>query len=83
MPRVTRKLGSPVMWSSQPLNRPMASDTTRAARMPTQTLRPKYQAVSAATRPEVVTATPADRSNSPPIMSSATPTAMMPIADEP
>ena len=51
--------------------------------MPTQTLRPKYQAVSAATRPEVVTATPADRSNSPPIMSSATPTAMMPIADEP
>ena len=37
----------------------------------------------AAVSPEVVTATPADRSNSPPIMSSATATAMIPIVDEP
>jgi hypothetical protein len=30
----------------------------------------------------VVTATPADRSNSPPIISSATPTATMPMVEE-
>src|SRR3954468_16988567 len=83
VPRVTRKLGSPVMWSSQPLNAPIARETTSAISTPTQTLRLKYQAVRAAVSPEVVTATPADRSNSPPIMSSATATAMMPIVDEP
>ena len=61
----------------------MERDSRRAASTPTHTLRPKYHDVWAAMRPEVVTATPADRSNSPPIMSSATATAMMPIVDEP
>src|SRR3954465_123087 len=83
VPRVTRKLGRPVLCSSQPLNAPIARETTSAISTPTQTLRLKYQAVRAAVSPEVVTATPADRSNSPPIMSSATATAMMPIVDEP
>src|SRR3954468_9219384 len=83
VPRVTRKLGRPVMWSSQPLNAPIASEITRAMSTPTQTLMLKYQVVRAAVRPDVVTATPADRSNSPPIMSSATATAMMPIVEEP
>src|SRR5918912_3387337 len=83
VPRVTRKLGRPVTWSRYPLNAPIARETTSAMRTPTQTLRLKYQAVWAAVSADVVTATPADRSNSPPIMSSATATAMMPMVDEP
>src|SRR5918911_3298960 len=83
VPRVTRKLGRPVMWSRNPLKAPIARETTSAKTTPTQTLRLKYHARCAAASPDVVTATPADRSNSPPIMSSATATAMMPIVDEP
>src|SRR5664279_4701545 len=82
-PRVTRKLGRPVRCRSQPLKAPIANEITSARSTPTQTLRPKYQAMCAQASPDVVTATPADRSNSPPIMSSATETAMMPIVDEP
>src|SRR5918911_2498197 len=83
VPRVTRKLGRPVVWSSQPLNAPIASENTSAMKTPAQTLRLKYQAVWAAVSADVVTATPDDRSNSPPIMSSATATAMMPMVDGP
>ncbi len=39
VPRVTRKLGRPVLTSSQPLNAPIASDTSRATITPTQTFR--------------------------------------------
>ena len=52
VPRVTRKLGSPVLCSSQPLKAPIARETARAMSTPSQTLRLKYQAVSAAVRPE-------------------------------
>ena len=69
VPRVTRKLGRPVLCSSHPLNAPMDRENSSATKTPTQTLRPKYHAVWAAARPEAVTATPAERSNSPPIMS--------------
>ncbi len=39
VPRVTRKLGRPVRISNQPLNTPISSESTRAARTPTQTFR--------------------------------------------
>ena len=45
-------------------------------------LRVSWKQISAATSAEVTTATPADRSNSPPIISSATPTATMPMVEE-
>ena len=41
-----------------------------------------WKQISAATSAEVTTATPADRSNSPPIINSATPTATIPIVEE-
>src|SRR5919199_987748 len=72
-----------VTASSWPLNAPIARETTSAMSTPAQTLRLKYHAVWAAVSADVVTATPADRSNSPPIMSSATATAMIPMLDEP
>ncbi|CAM5569929.1 hypothetical protein SGLAM104S_09821 [Streptomyces glaucescens] len=37
VPRVTRKLGSPVRTSIQPLSRPTPSETARATITPTQT----------------------------------------------
>src|ERR1019366_10749744 len=56
VPSVTRKLGSPVGYSSQPLNAPIARETTRARKTPAQTLRLKYHAMCAAASPDVVTA---------------------------
>ena len=44
VPRVTRKLGSPVMWSSQPLNAPTPSENARAIATPPQTFSPRYHA---------------------------------------
>ena len=79
MPKVTRKLGSPVRCKSHPLKAPIAKESTSARNTPTHTFRPKYHAMCAQANPDVVTATPADRPNSPPIISSATATAMMPM----
>ena len=57
----------------------MASAMSRLNPTAAHTWKLKYQASSDADSPAVVTATPADRSNSPATMSSATGTAMMPI----
>ena len=81
-PSVTRKLGSPVLCNRKPLKAPIANEKSSASRTPTQTLSPRYQDACAAVRPEVVTATPVERSNSPPIMSSATKTAMIPMTEQ-
>ena len=78
---VTRKLGSFVRTRIHPLRNPMARETASATAAPTHTFTEKYQANIDAVRPEVITATPADRSNSPPIISSTTPTAMMPMVE--
>ena len=43
----------------------------------------KYQLNSDAVSAEVITATPVERSNSPPIISKDTPTAMIPIVEDP
>src|SRR3954468_3573633 len=60
----------------------MPSATTSATSTPTHTLSESWKQVSAATSAEVTTETPADRSNSPPIINRATPTATIPIVDE-
>jgi hypothetical protein len=49
---------------------------------PTHRLIPKYQQNMALNNPAVVVMTPADRSNSPPIISRPTPTATMPMVDD-
>src|SRR5580765_739920 len=83
VPSVTRKLGSPVLCSNQPLNAPTAREKISAISTPVQTLRLKYHAIWAAHSPEEVTATPVDRSNSPPIIRRATKMAMMPMVEDP
>ena len=77
------KDGSLVRISSHPLTSPISSDTARATPTPTQTLSAKYQLNIEAVRAEVITATPVERSNSPPIISSDTPTTMIPIVEAP
>ena len=77
-----RKLGSLVRTSSRPLTRPIASETSSASSTANQTWKLNHHASSAAASPAVVTSTPADRSNSPPIISSATPTATIPMVEE-
>src|SRR5215217_4570882 len=81
--KVTMKLGSLVFIRIQPLMKPMASDTTNARPTPTQTLVLKYQLNMDAVRAELMTATPVDRSNSPPIISNETPTAIIPMVELP
>ena len=77
------KDGSLVFIRIQPLMNPTDKDTTRARRTPTQTFVLKYQLNSDAVSAEVITATPVERSNSPPIISKDTPTAMIPIVEDP
>src|SRR3954454_23331929 len=60
----------------------MASAMSRLTMTPTHMFRLNWKQIIADASAVVVTATPADRSNSPPIISSATPTATMPIVDE-
>ena len=62
--------------------KPMDKETTRARPTPTQTFVVKYQLNSDAVSAEVITATPVERSNSPPIISKDTPTAMIPIVED-
>src|SRR3954470_19900058 len=69
---VTRKLGIPVRTTSQPLMNPMASATTRLTTTPTHMLRLSWKHRIAEHSADVVTWTPEDRSNSPPIISRAT-----------
>lgn len=79
--RVTRKLGSRVRVRIHPLRNPTAREIASANRAPTHTFSENHQANMDAVSAEVMTATPADRSNSPPIISRATPTAMMPMVE--
>src|SRR4029078_6765283 len=76
---VIRKLGIPVLMTSQPLNMPMEMLTPSASAMATKTLSPTVTASVEVTIAAVTTATPDDRSNSPPIISSDTATAIRPI----
>ena len=64
---------------SQPFNAPIPSEKNSAKTAPIQRLLATCVANIEAAREEVVTATPAERSNSPPIISSATATAGMPM----
>ena len=60
----------------------MPSATSRLTSTPTHTFSESWKQISAPHSAEVTTETPEDRSNSPPIISSATPTATMPIVEE-
>ena len=77
------KEGSLVRISSQPLISPIASEVSRAMPTPTQTLTAKNQLNIEAASAEVITATPVERSNSPPIISRDTPTTMIPMVEAP
>ncbi len=77
------KLGRPVFMTSTPLMKPTRRARPSDTRMAAQMLRP-YSVVSTPTMsPVKPVMAPADRSNSPPIISSATATAMMPIVEAP
>ncbi len=81
VPRVTMKLGSLVRTTSRPLAKPIARARTSPASMAAHTFQPYLVARVTITRPVVPVSTPADRSNSPPIMSRAMATAMMPSVE--
>src|SRR4029078_12676061 len=66
--RVTMKLGSFVLIRIQPLMKPFPSDTTSARTTPTHAFIEKFQLNSEAVSAELITATPVERSNSPPII---------------
>ena len=78
VPRVTRKDGIPVLTTIQPLMKPISRANPSATSTPTQALVVNHQANSDPHSAELVTETPADRSNSPPIISSATGVAIRP-----
>ena len=79
VPRVTRKLCSLVRIRSKPFNAPIPREKKKAKTTPAQRLPATWVANIEAASEEVVTATPAERSNSPPIIKSATATAGMPM----
>src|SRR6516165_3628432 len=81
MPSVIRNDGIPVLTTSQPLMNPISSDRTSATSTPTQALVVNSKLNSDAHNAEDVTATPADRSNSPPIISNATGVAISPYVE--
>jgi len=72
------KLGSLVLTTSQPLSMPIRAATTSEVSTATQMFTSSLVARTPTTRPVVPTIAPAERSNSPPIINSATATAMMP-----
>ena len=61
---------------------PIPRATIRDSSTPTHMFSDSWKVIRAAHSAEVTTATPEDRSNSPPIISSATPTATIPIVEE-
>src|SRR5205807_4533717 len=67
--------------TSQPLSAPTASANSSEANSASQTLHPACTASSAVTSTVDAVITPADRSNSPPIINSAKATATMPRVD--
>src|SRR5690242_1593281 len=82
VPSVIRKLGMPVFITRYPLMKPTSRQNSSETSAPTTRLMPKYQQSIELTRPALIVMTPADRSNSPPIMSMPTPTATMPIVED-
>jgi hypothetical protein len=82
VPRVTMKLGSPVFITRNPLMNPIASAATSAVSTDTHTLMCQCDIMMPVIRPVVPVMAPADRSNSPPIISSATATAMIANDDD-
>ncbi len=80
VPSVMMKLGSPERTTMNPLRKPipmaMISDSTSE----TITLNPLCTENSAQNIPVVPTITPVERSNSPPIISRATPSALSPYS---
>src|SRR4051812_25652458 len=81
VPRVTMKLGSRVRMTSHPLRKPTTRASASDTRIATQMLRPYSVVRMPTTSPVKPVMAPADRSNSPPIISIATATAMIPIVD--
>src|SRR4249919_2378476 len=75
------KLGRPVFMTTTPLNTPTTSAMASAAAIASQTFQPYFVARMAMVKPAVPVMTPAEMSNSPPIMSRPTATAMMPYVD--
>ena len=78
---VTMKLGSPVRMTMKPLMKPTPAANESVQTIAGETIMPTSVARDAHEQPRVPTMTPDDRSNSPPIISSATATAMMPSVD--
>ncbi len=72
----------PVRITSQPFRNPTSRQNSSDSTAPTHRLTPKYQQNIELTRPALIGSTPADRSNSPPIISRPTPTATIPIVDD-
>ena len=75
------KLGNPVRFTKKPFHHPTQPANKNAAGMHTQSEIPpsvKYLAINAIVTPLAPVITPADKSNSPPIINNATVTAMMP-----
>src|SRR5437016_5742487 len=72
------KLGSPVLITSQPLTQPSAIPIANANSTASHTGQPQYRHGIASIMPAKPIIEPIDRSNSPPIISSAAPTEMMP-----
>ena len=78
---VTMKLGNLVFITMKPLNRPMHAAKANVMRIAGHMLKPHSVVSRPSSRPVVPVIAPADRSNSPPIISSATTTAMMPSVE--
>src|SRR3954452_5100700 len=81
VPSVIRKLGMPVRITRYPFRKPIARQNTSESAAPTHRLIPNHQQNMELTSPAVVTMTPAERSNSPPIINMPTPTATMPMVE--
>src|SRR5258707_238044 len=77
VPSVTGKLGIPVLTTIQPLRNPIVRDRARATSTPTQTFVENSKLNRDAHRAELVTATPADRSNSPPFRNASSFTSVL------
>src|SRR5690625_2013607 len=81
--RVTMNEGRRVLMKMTPLMNPIPREKTSATATPTHTLVTKNQVNMEAVIPLEITATPVERSNSPPIISRETPTAMIPMVEAP
>ena len=76
--RVTMNEGRPVRTTTMPLIQPTPAATAKARMMHSHKGQPQITAGMASTTPAAPIIEPTDRSNSPPIISSAAATAMMP-----